>query len=192
MYMKNFYKSFIVPIFCAIIAAVTFPFWLLLWMGYIIFANLKDFWTFFRNFTRRFRTPGNPPFIGLSGFYALKKYSREALQAEADRDSQTAAAAWKKCALLYDTDAMIKVAEYAASGDFDEDYSEENEEDLRKLAVQWYAVAAIFGNSKAEKEYEFKTGYKISDDEKIWFRKNFIKSQSYLCKRANSLLDQKK
>ena len=91
-----------------------------------------------------------------------------------------------------DTDAMIKVAECAESGDFDEDYSEENEEDLRKLALQWYAVAASFGNSKAEKEYEFKTGYKISDDEKIWFRKNFIKSRSYLCKRANSLPNQEK
>ena len=184
MYMKNFYKSFIAPIFCAIIASVMFPFWLLLWMGYIIFANLKDFWIFFCDFTRSLRTPGNPPFVGLSGFYALKKYSREALQAEADYDSQTAAAAWKKCALLYDTDAMIKTAEYAASGDF--------EEDLRELAVQWYAVAASFGNSEAEREYELKTSHKISEDEKIWFRKNFIKSRSYLCKRANSLPDQEK
>jgi hypothetical protein len=192
MYMKIFYKSFIAPIFCAIIASVTFPFWLLLWMGYIIFANLKDFGTFFRNFTRSLRTPGNPPFIGLRGFYALKKYRYEALQAEADYDSQTAAASWKKCALLYDTDAMIKVAEYVAEGEFCEAPSEENCEELRQIAVQWYAVAASFGNSKAEKEYEFKTGYKISDDEKIWFRKNFIKSRSYLCKRANSLPDQEK
>lgn len=173
--MTKKHSSFVKKIFGAMLAVFILPFYLLLWIFQGILTGLQDFCEFFQDFFRSMTDPDYIPPIGLRGFYALKGCRQAAFQAEAEGDYEKAALLWKKCALLYDTDAMIRVGKNIIA-EADSCESEQDDREVCQRAAEWYAVAASFGNSAAESEYEHITGHKISADEKAWFRRNFKKS----------------
>lgn len=174
-----------------VITVVLFPFYLTAWILCTVIISMRDFRIFFIDFAKSIIDSKHTPIIGLSGYYALNTYRKAALQAEIDDDIETAAAYWELCALLYDTDAMLKIADYTVNKEDLDDDSEEECRDAEKLAIQWYAIAASFNNTEAESLYESAIGQKISAEEKAWFRRNFIKERRNLYKKAKSLLSQK-
>ena len=172
--MKNSALKIMCKVLKMAFALVLLPFYFFVWCFYIIGAGLMDFKNFSRDFIGSLTDPDYVPFIGLGGFYALKGYRLKALEAEVAEKSDDALKYWKKCSCFYDTFAMCKVASYSLYGD--------DEEQSRKEASEWYAIAASFGNAEAEEEYMNISGTALDDQQKRWLRKNFIKNRKHYLK----------
>ena len=161
-------------VFGTLAACVLLPFWAVVWILHGVVAALRDFREFAGEFVKSFADPDHVPPIGLKGFYTLKECRQKAYQAEAEYDYEEAAKNWEKCAFYYDTEAMLRVgAHYESSWD------DEDEESSQKLASEWYAVAASFGSAEGESGYSRITSVFLTDDEKKWLRRNYIRSRKH-------------
>ena len=58
-------------------------------------------------------------------------------------------------------------------------WDDEDEESSQKLASEWYAVAASFGSAEGESGYSRITSVFLTDDEKRWLRRNYIRSRKH-------------
>lgn len=147
------------------------PFYGVLWIGYAFVPAWRDFCKFSKDLIHSMSEPDHVPNIGLKGFYALKRYRQSVLEAAAEDDMELEIKYLKKCAALFDTHAMCRLAKYYSI-----------EKCSRSLVREWYGIAASFGHQEAEREYRFVCGYEITREEKVWFRKTFIKNCRNLLK----------
>ena len=150
---------FLVP-FCAAGAA---------FCGAVFF--LREFRkTFAGDIRQSLRDPDRLPPVGMGGFGARLVWGIKAARAEAGGDAEEAVKCWKECARRFDTAAMLKLAGHYKRG------WEEDEDGDKKLASQWCAVAAGLGSEEGASEYVHLTGLELTEKEKAWLRRNFIKS----------------
>lgn len=161
-------------VFGTLAACVLLPFYAVAWIFHGVVAALRDFREFAGDFVKSLTDPDHTPSIGLKGFYELRECRWKAYRAEAEYDDEEALENWEKCAFYYDTEAMLRVgAHYESSWD------DEDEESSQKLASEWYAVAASFGSAEGESGYSRITSVFLTDDEKKWLRRNYIRSRKH-------------
>ena len=161
-------------VFGTLAACVLLPFYAVAWIFHGVVAALRDFREFAGEFVKSLTDPDHTPSIGLKGFYALRECRQKAYRAEAEYDDEEALENWKKCAFYFDTDAMVRLARHYQYG-----WDDEDEESGRKRASEWYAVAASFGSAEGESGYAELTSVFLTDDEKKWLRRNYIKNRKY-------------
>ena len=126
-----------------------------IWISAGIFFALREFWQWGREFYTSVTAPDYIPPIGMGSFYARQDYARKAARLAADSDYDEAVIYWKKAAALYDVNAMIKLGEHCHH--------------------DYYAIAAGFGSEKAASLYADAAGQQLTEEEKKWFRRNFLK-----------------
>ena len=167
--MKNSNKNIVRKIVGFIGFLLAAPFLFVLWVVFCMAGFIRDFLDFSRDFFDSMTDPEYVPPIGFSGFCALQAYGRKAVQAEAKLNRAEALRYWKKCAALYETNAMLHIASYYEN-------PENGSPDL-KLASDFYALAASFGNPEAKKQYALLSGHELTDRERDLVREVFFKNR---------------
>ena len=167
--MKITIKNMVRRIVGFIVFLVALPFLFVFWIVFCIAGSVRNFLDFCRDFIDSLTNPEYVPPIGFSGFCALQAYWREASRAEAKQNRAEALKYWKKCAALYETNAMLHAASYYEN-------PETGSPDL-KTASDFYALAASYGDPKAKAKYQLLAGHELTDRERELVREVFVKNR---------------
>lgn len=167
--MKMSIKNHVRKIVGFLVFLLAAPIFFVLWIILCIADPVRSFLDFFRDLFDSLTDPEYIPPIGYSNFCALQAYWRKAVEAEAKPDRAEALKYWKKCAALYDTNAMLHVASYYENP--------ENGSPDPKTASDFHALAASFGNPEAKKQYALLTGHELTDPERDRVREFFAQNR---------------
>ena len=167
--MKNTFRKMLRIISGFIVFLLAFPFLLVLQVIGLLVESIQDILSFSWDFLKSQTDPEYVPPIGVGGFYALQCYWKKACRAEKDQKKDEALKYWKKCAALYNVEAMLQAARhYEAPGSGMPDL---------KRASDFYALAGSYGSPTGEAKYVSLTGQELSDQEKKRVQEDFIRTR---------------